>query len=217
MTIGILGSGRLGLTLARLLAGAGHRVLLANSRGPHTLAAQVESVGPNAAAATREEVASRSDVVVLATPWKQTPAAVAGLGPWTGRIVVDATNNRYGPEPDDVYDLAGRASSEIVAELAPGARLVKAFNHQPFASLAMLRPRSRERTKALFLAGDDDEAKAVVARLIEDLGAVPIDTGGLVDGGRLQATGGPLAGHGRLLEAGEARELLARAAGRAAA
>ena len=212
MTIGILGAGRLGLTVARLFAAAGHRVLVANSRRPSTLAVQVRGLGPDAAACSAEELVRRSDIVVLAVPWTQVPSVAARLGPWRDKIVVDATNNRYGPEPGDVYDLSGRGSSEIVAELLPGARLVKAFNHQPFASLAMLRP-GRPSGKALFVAGDDQDAKRAVARLIEDIGGTPVDTGGLRDGGRLQATGGPLAGQGRLLEVDEARDLLTRVAG----
>jgi hypothetical protein len=211
MTIGILGAGRMGLTLARLFLDAGHPVLLANSRGPSTLAAQVAALPPNAAAARREDLVRRTDVVVLATPWDRTAAAVDGLGPWDGRIVVDTTNNRFGPRPEQVYDLGGRGSSEVVAELLPGARVVKAFNHQPFATLGLELGTAPTERNALFVAGDDAAAKETVAQLIRDIGGEPIDTGGLRDGGRLQSTGGPLAGHGRLLTPSEARALLASA------
>lgn len=200
----------MGTTLARLLVGAGHEVLLANSRGPQTLAETVAQLGPGAHAATPAEIVERSPVVVLATRWEQTAEAVGGLGPWDGKVVVDTTNNRFGPRPEQVYDLGGRSSSEVVAELVPGARLVKAFNHQPIAELIELSDARHERT-ALFVAGDDGDAKNVVARLIRDIGGTPVDTGTLALGGRLQATGGPLAGHGRLLTQAEARVLLANA------
>jgi len=89
---------------------------------------------------------------------------------WDGVIVVDTTNPRFGPGPDEVYDTGALTSSEVVAGLVPGARLVKAFNHQPIPSLAAeLGPSPTERN-ALFLAGDDPGAKAVVAGLMRDPG-----------------------------------------------
>jgi len=95
----------------------------------------------------------------------------------------------------------------------PGARVVKAFNHQPIPALAESlgsRPSARN---ALFLAGDNDAAKAVVAELMRSIGGEPIDTGGLRDGGRLRASGGgPLAGHGRLLTPAEGLALIAAVA-----
>jgi predicted dinucleotide-binding enzyme len=215
MNVAIVGAGRMGTALARLFVAAGHQVRLANSRGPESLQALVAELGPRAGAGRPNEVAAWGEVVVLATRWDQTPDAVAGLGPWDGKIVIDTTNNRIGPGRADVIDLGGRTSSEVVAELVPGARLVKAFNHQPIPALTSElspdRPDHTERN-ALFLAGDDADAKHVVGKLIRDIGGEPIDTGDLREGGRLQASGGgPLAGHGRLLTVVEARELLAEA------
>lgn len=213
MIIGFLGAGHMAQTLGRVWLAAGHRILLANSRGPDSLAGLVAELGPGASAVTPARLAD-ADVIVLATQWPQTPAAVAGLGsangagPLVGKIVVDATNNRVGPGPEGLVDLGGRGSSEVVAELLPGARLVKAFNHLPIPSLGTLR--DHPEPLALFYAGDDPEAKSVVAGLIRDLGGAPVDTGALVDGGRLQGTGGgPLAGHGRPLTMREAEAILA--------
>jgi predicted dinucleotide-binding enzyme len=210
--VGILGAGRMGATLARLFAGAGHDVRLANSRGPASLAALVAEIGPRATAVAARDVAAGAGVVVLATRWEQLEAAVAAVPSWDGVVVVDTTNPRFGPGPDDVYDLGERTSSEAVAALVPGARVVKAFNHQPIPALAAeLGPEPSERN-ALFLAGDDAPAKALVAELVRSIGGAPIDTGGLRDGGALQASGGgPLAGHGRLLTVAEARAILDRA------
>jgi 8-hydroxy-5-deazaflavin:NADPH oxidoreductase len=210
--VGILGAGRMGQTLARLLAGAGHEVRIANSRGPSSLAALVADLGPRASAVAARDVAAGAGVVILATRWEQLEAAVAPVPSWEGVVVVDTTNPRFGPGPDDVYDLGARTSSEVVAALVPGARVVKAFNHQPIPALAAeLGPQPSERN-ALFLSGDDPAAKEVVAALMRSIGGAPIDTGGLRDGGALQASGGgPLAGHGRLLTVAEARAILARA------
>ena len=207
--VGILGAGRMGQTLARLLAGAGHEVRIANSRGPASLHDLVEELGPRVAAVEACDVAAGAGVVILATRWEQLEAAVAAVPSWDGVVVVDTTNPRFGPGPDDVYDLGARTSSEVVAALVPGARVVKAFNHQPIPALAAeLGPRPTERN-ALFLAGDDPDAKALVAALMRSIGGAPIDTGGLRDGGALQASGGgPLAGHGRLLTVAEARAIL---------
>jgi predicted dinucleotide-binding enzyme len=213
MVVGILGAGNMGCTLARLFVDAGHDVRLANSRGPESLADLVTQLGPRATAVAVSAMAAGADLVVLATRWEQLPAATAAVPSWAGTVVVDATNPRFGPGPDDVYDTGALTSSEVVAELVPGARLVKAFNHQPIPALAAeLGPAPSERN-ALFLAGDDADAKAVVAELMRSIGGEPIDTGDLRSGGALQASGGgPLAGHGRLLTPAEAAEILSAAA-----
>ncbi|OLB79388.1 MAG: hypothetical protein AUI14_10550 [Actinobacteria bacterium 13_2_20CM_2_71_6] len=208
MIVGMLGAGQMAQTLARGWLPAGHEIRFANSRGPESLADLVAELGPGASAVTPPELAG-ADVIVLAVRWTQLPDAIAGVGSLAGKIVVDATNNRVGPRPEDVLDLGGRTSSEVVAGYLPGARVVKAFNHLPIPSLGTLR--EHPEPLALFLAGDDDAAKAVVAGLIRDLGGAPVDTGGLVEGGRLQGTGGgPLAGHGRALTGAEASAILAR-------
>jgi 8-hydroxy-5-deazaflavin:NADPH oxidoreductase len=212
MVVGILGAGRMGRTLAQLLAAAGHDVRLANSRGADSLRDLVGEVGPRAAAVAAQDIAAGARVVILATRWEQLPTATAAVASWAGTVVVDTTNPRFGPGPDDVYDTGALTSSEAVADLVPGARVVKAFNHQPIPALAAeLGPKPSERN-ALFLAGDDTEAKALVAALMRSIGGEPIDTGDLRTGGALQASGGgPLAGHGRLLTPAEAAAIMAGA------
>lgn len=185
-TISIIGAGAIGSALARLLTGAGFEVKLANSRGPASLAGLVAELGPRASAATVAE-AAQADVVFLSMPWSHIADAVAGLVDWGGRIVVDANNPIEAPAFKP-FDLGGRASSEVVAGLLPGARVVKAFNHlQP----ALLVPAEKGQ-RVLFYSGEDAAAKREVAQLIERLGFFGIDLGG-VEGGRLaQFPGGPL-------------------------
>lgn len=216
MKIGILGAGHMGRTLAGLFVAAGHEVYLANQRGPDALAPLIAQLGPKAQAARAGELPAVSDLIVLAVRWPQIPAAIASLGQVPGKVVLDTTNNRIGPRPEDVVDLGGRGSSEVVAGWLPGARVVKIFNNQPITALAGLANPGGAEPKAIFLAGDDDAAKEMVCELVRSLGAVPLDTGRLVAGGRLQNTGGgPLAGHGRLLSSTEARVALQQAVGRA--
>ena len=119
------------------------------------------------------------------------PAALAGLPEWSGRILIDANNPIEAPLFKPV-DLNGRLSSEVVADLAPGSRVVKAFNHLRAEVLAG-DPRSNGGRRVLFYSGNDNAAKAKVAALIERIGFFGIDLGSLTVGGKLaQFPGGPL-------------------------
>lgn len=190
MKIGIIGAGAIGTAIARTLSRAGIDSLIANSRGPASLAGLVAELGPRVSAATVAQ-AAQADLVFLAVNWSKIPAALDGMGPWEGRILVD-TNNPIEAPTFRPLDLGGVSSSEVVASLAPGARLVKGFNHLPPA-LLMGDPRADGGQRVLFLAGDDHQAKGQVAQLAGKLGFSPIDLGGLVDGGRLtQFPGGAL-------------------------
>lgn len=184
-TLGIIGAGNIGQALAGQALRAGRQVVLANSRGPATLTRVVAGLGEGARAGTVVE-ASGSDMVAIAVPWRAIPAAVSGID-WAGRVVIDATNP-FNPG-FQIADLGGRTSSEVVAGLVPGARLVKAANTLPAAVLAA-DPHEYNGRRVLTLAGDDDEAKTAVADLFEDAGFATIDLGGLVDGGRLQQVPG---------------------------
>ena len=190
MTIGIVGSGAIGTAFARTLARAGIEAVISNSRGPDSLQELVRDLGPTIKAGTREE-AARADIVFVAVNWTKLPAALRGLPEWSGRIVIDANNPIEAPLFKPV-DLNGRVSSEVVADLVPGARVVKAFNHLRAEVLAS-DPRSGGGRRVLFYSGNDGAAKADVAALIEKIGFVGIDLGSLAVGGRLtQFPGGPL-------------------------
>jgi 8-hydroxy-5-deazaflavin:NADPH oxidoreductase len=190
MTIGIIGSGAIGTAFARALARAGIEATISNSRGPGSLNDLVRQLGPSIKSGTREQ-AARADIVLVAVNWAKLPAALAGLPEWSGRILVDANNPIEAPLFKPV-DLKGRVSSEVVADLVPGARVVKAFNHHRAEVLAG-DPRSDGGRRVLFYSGNDSAAKAEVAALIDRIGFAGIDLGSLADGGRLaQFPGGPL-------------------------
>lgn len=193
MSIGIIGAGAIGSAFARALARAGIPATLANRRGPDSLRELVRELGPAITAGTREQAAS-ADLVLVAVNWSKIPAALTGLPDWNGRIVIDANNPIEAPlfQP---ADLKGKASSEVFAELAPGARVVKAFNHLP-PPLVAGDPRAEGGRRVLFYSGDDARAKAEVGALIERLGFFGLDLGSLAVGGRLvQFPGGPLPVH----------------------
>ena len=189
--IGIIGAGHLGQAFARLARRAGRTVVMANSRGPESLAPVVATLGAGVTAGTTDQAAS-FPIVVIGVPWTSVPAAVAGL-PWSGQIVVDATNAFLLPDMTPA-DLGGRTSSEIVAELVAGARVVKGGNSIGAETLGG-DPGYAGGRRVLFVSGDDDGAKAEIAALFDAAGFIPIDLGGLASGGRMQqGTGSPLAG-----------------------
>ena len=207
MRIGIVGAGMIGAAAARLFVRAGHEVAVSNSRGPESLRPLVEALGGRArAAATVDEAAEVGEVVLGAVPWRS-PEALPRPESVEGRVVIDAMNP-YAPDGGTI-DLGDSTSSEETRRRLPGARLVKAFNTIWYQHLA-----TRGRTDlpvderhAVFLAGDDAEAKATVARLIEEIGFAPVDTGSLREGGRRQQPDSDV--YNRPMTGREAREALA--------
>lgn len=192
MKIGIIGAGGIGQAFASQVVKAGYEVILSNSRGPESLAEVVKMLGPRSRAGTRQE-AAQADVVQLAVRWDQVPEALAGLPPWDGRILIDSTNAATATATGlRAADLNGKASSEVVASLAPGARVVKAGNTLVRAMLAA-DPRVAGGHRVLFMSGNDTVAKSTVAAILEKSGFATIDLGNLASSARLQQfPGGPL-------------------------
>lgn len=191
MNFGTIGAGTIAQALARHLVTAGHRVMLSNSRGPSTLGEVVADLGPLASAGTVAQ-AAKADMVFLTVMWPDIPAALADLPPWGGRILVDCTNQFVRLDPIEVADLGDQTGSAWVAALAPGARVIKAFNTL-FAEYIASDPRHPAGRQVVFYAGDDAAAKATFRELVDGFGFAPVDIGGLRDGGRLmQVGGGPL-------------------------
>jgi 8-hydroxy-5-deazaflavin:NADPH oxidoreductase len=198
MKIGFIGAGKVTRTFGRHLITAGHTIVVSNSRGPETLADFVADLGPNATAGTREQ-AAECDVVILATNWVSVAQALRGID-WRGRILVDATNAHMDPKPDISLEgvtrsraaLKGRTSSEMVAEMAIGARLVKSISNMPMAWIQDFSP-NKPRT-VIFTSGDDAEAKKLVIDMINGIGFAAIDLGSLVTGGAMHEVGAQLSG-----------------------
>jgi len=135
MKVGFMGAGTVARTFGRHLLTAGHTIVASNSRGPETLTDFVADLGPGAIAGTREQAVG-CDVVILAVHWVNVREALKGID-WRGRIVIDATNAHL--EPPDISlagvtrsraALKGRTSSDMVAEIAVGARLVKSISNR---------------------------------------------------------------------------------------
>lgn len=198
MRIGFIGAGNVARAIGRHMLANGHEVLLSNSRGPETLTDVISELGEGASAGTREEVLG-TDLVILAVRWGDAEKAVQGLV-WDGQILIDATNAHLGSDisPEGVtrsraaLAKAGRTSSEIVRDWAPGARLVKSISSVPMAWISDF-SKSKPRT-VLFTSGDDAEAKRVVIDLLNDAGFAALDLGSLATGGAMYEVGAPLAG-----------------------
>jgi predicted dinucleotide-binding enzyme len=208
MKIGIIGAGNIGATAARLFVDAGHEVAISNSRGPQTLDSLVEELGDNATAGSVEQARDFGDVVLIAIPFgKYADLPIEG---WEDKIVIDANN--YYPERDghfDVLDDDSTTSSELLERHLSGARLVKGFNTIWFEHLRTQGDKKLplDERRAIFIAGDDSEAKAVVSRLIEDIGFAAVDTGFLAEGARTQQPGAAI--YNREMTAAEAAKAVA--------
>jgi predicted dinucleotide-binding enzyme len=192
-TVGFIGSGSIGSTLARLAVEAGHQVVLSNSRDPETLADTVAELGPRASAATSAEAAAVGDLVVVTVPVKAFPGLPAAS--LAGKTVIDTCN--YGPERDGPIpelDSGSLSSSELLLRYIPDAVVVKAFNNIFYKHLlALARPAGAADRSYLPIAGDSAPAKAAVTAFIASIGYGVVDAGPLADGWR-QATDTPVWG-----------------------
>jgi predicted dinucleotide-binding enzyme len=185
-TIGLIGSGHIGGTVARLAVDAGHDVVLSNSRGPETLADLVEELGPRARAATATEAAAAGDIVVVSIPlkaYREVP-----VEPLRGKVVID-TSNYYPQRDGNIAELDNESTtvSGLLQSHLPDSRVVKAFNNIHFAHLRTLRrPSADPQRSVLVIAGDDADAKEQVTALFDDLGYDAYDVGQLAEGWRYQ-------------------------------
>jgi 8-hydroxy-5-deazaflavin:NADPH oxidoreductase len=201
MEIGTIGAGDFAQAFAKRALKAGHKVKLSNSRGPDSLREIVNRLGPGAMAATKEEAAA-CEMVLLAVPWDDVPETLASLPKWKNQILIDGTNPFHGKARNFTLANVGNLStSQLVAALAPGARVVKALNNMTVPNLEG-DPAANGARRVVFLSGDDEGAKKQVQALLEGFGYSAIDLGNLRDGGLIQQAGGPLAGR-NLLEQGE--------------
>jgi len=185
-TLGLIGSGLIGSTLARLAVAAGYDVVLSNSRGPDTLKVLVSELGPRARAATAAEAAAAGDLVVVTVPlraYREMPVA-----PLAGKVVID-TNNYY-PQRDGVFpDLENGTTtvSELLQRHLTTSKIVKTFNSIYYLHLAALpRPRGAKDRSALPLCSDHADAKQQVVAFLDSIGYDAVDVGPLREGWRYE-------------------------------
>jgi predicted dinucleotide-binding enzyme len=185
-TLGLIGSGRIGSTLARLAVDAGLDVVLSNSRGPETLSDLVAELGPQARAATPEQAAAAGDWVVVTIP----VGAICAVPrePLVGKTVID-TGNYFAPRDGTIPELESQelTDSELLQRHLAEAHVVKAFNNIHFVHLAALpRPVEAADRTTLPIAGNDSRAKKHAAKLLSLLGYDSLDMGSLTESWRSQ-------------------------------
>jgi len=207
MKIGIIGAGNIGANAAKSFIEAGYEIAIANSRGAETLKDLVAELGENAQAVSIEEAAKFGEIVFISIPFGKYKTLPADA--FAGKIVVDSNN--YYPDRDGNFaelDDNKTTSSELLAEHLRGARIVKGFNTIWFEHLKTQGDTNKptEERRAIFIAGDDAEAKKTVTKLIEEIGFAAVDTGSLRDGGLTQEPG--TAVYNRELTASDAQAML---------
>ncbi|MCX2781231.1 NAD(P)-binding domain-containing protein [Microbulbifer thermotolerans] len=193
MKIGVIGAATVGWTLAKKLAGKGHDVQIANSRGVESLVPRIVDADVPLQPVLLEEALS-NDLVLLAVPWVKIREVLDRQLDWNGRIIIDATNIFTSYAPDfQVDDLGNDSGSEIIARLTPGARVVKAFNTLPIEKMFAPLPASGLK-RVLFVAGNNEPAVKDVMNIVRDCGLDPVAIGSLAVAGRQMELHGALNG-----------------------
>ena len=183
-TLGIIGSGNIGGTVARLAVAADYDVVLSNSRGPETLKELADELGPHASAATAEEAAAAGDLVLISVPLKAYLSMPAE--PLAGKVVMD-TGNYYPDRDGHDADIDSHAvtSIEVLARHLPGADVVKVANNIYYRHLLSLaRPSGAADRTFLPIAGDSAPAKQAVTEFLDAIGYGAVDAGSLADSWR---------------------------------
>jgi predicted dinucleotide-binding enzyme len=169
MRIGIVGAGRIGGNAGRLFAGAGHEVMFSGSRDPAKLERLAADAG-GASTGSPHEAVEFGDAVMFSVPWRAIDDVLAQTGSLTDAVVIDTTN-QYGAGG---LEALPKPAAQVNAGRMPGARLVKSFN----TLTSGFQGEAAGRGVAMFLAGEDADAKQLVAGLIRDIGFEPVDVGG---------------------------------------
>jgi 8-hydroxy-5-deazaflavin:NADPH oxidoreductase len=213
MKIGIVGAGRIGGNAASLWAKQRHSVMLSYSREPENLEQRASAIGALASVGSVREAAEFGEVVMFSVPWTRIDEVLEEIGPEAleDKVVIDTTN-QFGP--DGVQELPdGKTAAQINAERMPGARYVKAFNTLTAGFQGSAAGRSGDERVAMFLCGDDDEAKETVKKLIREIGFAPVDVGGTADAAVMEAPRREGAVYGEEFSKPEALEFLEKAGG----
>ena len=213
MKIGIVGAGRIGGNLASLWAKKRHSVMLSYSREPENLEQRASAIGALASVGSVREAAEFGEVVMFSVPWTRIDEVLEEIGPEAleDKVVIDTTN-QFGP--DGVQELPdGKTAAQMNAERMTGARYVKAFNTLTAGFQGSAAGRSGDERAAMFLCGDDDEAKETVKKLIREIGFAPVDVGGTADAAVMEAPRREGAVYGEEFSKPEALEFLEKAGG----
>jgi predicted dinucleotide-binding enzyme len=178
-TIGIIGSGHVGSSLARAALAHGYSVVLSNSQGPGALAGLVADLGPGATAAAPEQAASAADFAIVAIP--VTSVGQVPVEPLAGKVVL-ATINYFPQRDGHIADVdEGRVTVPgLLQRHLLASKVVRAFSMLDAADMSGDgHPPGDPKRRALALAGDDQEAKKLAARLYDEFGFDALDLGGL--------------------------------------
>jgi predicted dinucleotide-binding enzyme len=205
MRIGIIGAGRIGGNAARLFAQAGHDLCVSYTRDEDKLAQLASEIGGRAGAP--RDAVEFGEVVLFSVPWLLVDDVLAQAGPLDGKIVIDTTN-QFGSSGWE--DLGGRTAAQVNAARMPGARYTKSFNTMTAGFQAEAAGRTGADRVVMFLCGDDDAAKRVVAGLVDDAGFTPVDIGGTADAAPMEAPRRPGAVYGEEVHEDEARAFVAK-------
>ena len=200
MKIAVIGAGRIGGNCARQAVKGGQEVMLSFARDRSSLERLADELGERASVGSPADAVAFGEVVIFAVPWDAIPEALAQAGDLTGKVVIDTTN-QFGsgamPEP-------GETAAAFNARRMPGARYVKSFNTLTSAFQEQAADRQGAARVVQWVCGDDPDAKAIVAGLIEDMGYVPVDLGGTTTCAVMEAPRRPGAVYGEEYRAADA-------------
>jgi len=178
-TIGIIGSGHVGSSLARAAVTHHYDVVLSNSQGPQSLTSLVAGLGPRASAATPDEAAAAADFAIVAIPI--TAVDQVPVEPLAGKVVIATIN--YFPQRDGHFpdiDNGTTTAPGVLQRHLPASKIVRAFSMLDAADMSQDgHPPGDPKRRALALAGDDADAKQLVAGLYDQFGFDALDLGSL--------------------------------------
>jgi len=207
-TIGFIGAGKIGGTVARLAAEQGYDVVVSNSRGPETLAELVAEIGPNGRAAWAAEAAAAADIAFVSVPlkniWQIDPAPLAG------KIVLE-TNNYYAVRDGriEAIDEERNTTTGLLQEHLPTSHVVKIFNHINWTHIPTDGlPAGDPNRRAIAIASDHADALDFARRFLDELGYDAVDVGSVAESWRIEK-GTP--GYGKRVTASQLEAALQQA------
>ncbi len=204
MRIGIIGAGHIGGNCARQAVKGGHQVMLSFARDPSKLDELASQLGYQSSIGSVAEVVEFGEAVILSVPWAAIPQALEQGGALDGRLVIDTTN-QFGPGPKPQ---PGQTAAAFNAQRMRNARYVKSFNTLTAGFQEQAANRQGDQRVVQWMAGDDPGAKEIVARLIQDMGYVPVDVGGTATCTVMEAPRRPGAVYGEEYRAADARAVV---------